>query len=92
MIELFSRRQFKLNELNGLTPIHIDDEVSSLSAILLDDDYYQILLEGKIVERGLSVLRPEYLILFKAKACLDLRARNSAIIFFCDSDLLLSAL
>ena len=76
MIELFSRMQFELQELNGLTPIHIDDEVSSLSAILLDDDYYQILLEGKIVEQGLSVLRPEYLILFKAKACLDLKARR----------------
>ena len=76
MIELFSRMQFELKELNGLTPIHIDDEVSSLSAILLDDDYYQILLDGKIVEHGLSVLRPEYLILFKAKACLDLKARK----------------
>ena len=53
----------------------MEDE-ASLSAILLDDDYYQILLDGKIVEHGLSVLRPEYLILFKAKACLDLKARK----------------
>lgn len=28
------------------------------------------------MEQGLSVLRPEYLILFKAKACLDLKARK----------------
>lgn len=76
MIELFSRMQFELKELNGLSPIHIDDEVSSLSAILLDDAYYQILRDGKIVERGLSVLRPEYLILFKAKAYLDLKERK----------------
>ncbi len=76
MIELFSRTNYLLQEENGLTPIHIDDSVSSLSAILLDDDYYQILLEGKIVEQGLSVLRPEYLILFKAKACLDLKTRK----------------
>lgn len=76
MIELFSRMQFELKAINGLTPIHIDDEVSSLSAILMDDDYYQILLEGKIVEQGLAVLRPEYLVLFKAKACLDLKERK----------------
>lgn len=76
MIELFARTDFELKEMNGLTPIHIDDEVSSLSAILLDDDYYKALLEGKVVINELSVLRPEYLILFKAKAYLDLRARK----------------
>lgn len=73
MIELFCRSDFELREMAGVTPIHIDDTVSSLSAILLDDDYYQTLLDGKVVDNGLSVLRPEYLILFKAKAYLDLK-------------------
>lgn len=76
MIELFSRTQFELKEAKGLTPIHIDDDIESLSAILLDDDYYQVLLSGKTVENGLSVLRPEYLIIFKAKAFLDLKIRK----------------
>ena len=76
MIELFCRSNFELREMTGITPIHIDDEVSSLSAILLNDDYYRILLEGKVVRKGLSVLRPEYLILFKAKAYLDLKQRK----------------
>lgn len=76
MIELFCRSNFELREMTGITPIHIDDEVSSLSAILLNDDYYRILLEGKVVRNGLSVLRPEYLILFKAKAYLDLKQRK----------------
>lgn len=76
MIELFCRSNFELREMTGITPIHIDDEVSSLSAILLNDDYYRILLEGKMVRNGLSVLRPEYLILFKAKAFLDLKQRK----------------
>lgn len=76
MIELFCRSNFELREMTGITPIHIDDEVSSLSAILLNDDYYRILLEGKVVRNGLSVLRPEYLILFKAKAFLDLKQRK----------------
>ena len=73
MIELFCRNNFELRKMTGITPIHIDDSVSSLSAILLDDEYYKALLEGKVVRNGLSVLRPEYLILFKAKAYLDLK-------------------
>ena len=76
MVELFARTDFKLKEMDGLTPVHMDDEVSSLSAILLNEDYYRVLLNGKVVVRELSVLRPEYLILFKAKAYLDLSARK----------------
>lgn len=76
MIELFCRKDFELREMTGITPIHIDDMVSSLSAILLDDDYYQVLLDGRVVTNGLSVLRPEYLILFKAKAYLDLKRKK----------------
>lgn len=77
MIELFCRENFELKEMKGITPIHIDGSISSLSAILLNEDYYQILLDGKVVEDGLSVLRPEYLILFKAKAYLDLLNRKN---------------
>lgn len=77
MIELFCRSDFELSEMTGITPIHIDDSVSSLSAILLDDNYYKVLLEGKVIRNGLSVLRPEYLILFKAKAFLDLKTRKN---------------
>ena len=76
MIELFCRSDFKLKNANGITPIHIDDEVSSLSAILLNDDYYKTLLNGKVIRNGLSVLRPEYIILFKVKAYLDLKMRK----------------
>ena len=76
MVELFCRNNFELREMTGITPIHIDDTVSSLSAILLNDDYCRVLLDGKVVVGGLSVLRPEYLILFKAKAYLDLKQRK----------------
>ena len=78
MIELFCRSNFELKNTEGITPIHVDDEISSLSAILLDDDYYKALLDGKVIRSGLSVLRPEYIILFKAKAYLDLKARKEA--------------
>ena len=78
MIELFCRTDFELKKAEGITPVHIDDEISSLSAILLDDDYYKALLDGKMVKNGLSVLRPEYSILFKAKAYLDLKMRKES--------------
>lgn len=73
---LFARNDCSLKTMRGLTKIHIDDEVSSLSAILLNDEYYRVLLAGREVVQDLCVLRPEYLILFKAKAYLDLSERK----------------
>ena len=44
MIELFSRNQnILLPEDIHLIPIHVSDEISSLSAILLNEDYYQLI-------------------------------------------------
>ncbi len=77
MIELFSRTDFLLKEEEGLTPVHIDDSVSSLSAILLNDAYYQALLGGRELMMGVSVLKPEWIIPFKAKAWLDLRGKTN---------------
>ena len=76
MLELFARNDCSIQKMKGLTKIHIDDEVSSLSAILLNDEYYQVLLAGRAVIQDLCVVRPEYLILFKAKAYLDLSERK----------------
>lgn len=77
MIELFSRKpQFDLLPNSHLTPIHIADDVSSLSAILLDDDYYAFLLEGRRIIDGFSVLDEKYLIPFKAKAWCELMERR----------------
>lgn len=76
MIELFARTDYILESDGELTPIHIDDSVSSLSAILLNDSYYQALLQGRDVIDGFSVLQHSYMIPFKAKAWLDLKARS----------------
>jgi hypothetical protein len=77
MIELFSRKSqaFEMKVESGLTPIHIDDSISSLSAILLDNNYYEELLKGKQIVDGLSVVDIETIILFKIKAWLDLTLR-----------------
>lgn len=49
MIELFSRKPNYLKNLDArLSPIHVSDEVVSLSAILLDEAYYSLLVEGRV--------------------------------------------
>ncbi len=78
MIELFSGRvdAIELPEDAVLTPLPVDDEISSLSAILMDADYYQFLQEGKVVLKDIPILDAGYLIPFKAKAWLDLTERK----------------
>lgn len=79
MIELFSRRpySFDLKFQTGLTPVHIDDSILSLSAILLDDNYYDFLLNSRIIIDGYSVIEIEAVILFKIKAWLDMKERQA---------------
>ena len=61
-----------------LTPLPIDEEISSLSAILLNDDYYEFLKRGRIHVTDVTVLDALHLIPFKAKAWLDLSDRKAA--------------
>lgn len=77
-IELFSRNPgYHLNAPNGIIPIHISEDISSLSAILLNDDYYNFMLEGRKNVMGLSVLGAEHLIPFKMYAWLNLKERKA---------------
>ena len=49
MIELFARpaNDVSLSAAGHLMPLHLDDDISSLSAILLNEAYYRFLLSGK---------------------------------------------
>lgn len=80
MIELFTRKQdsIALPHDAVLTPLPIDEEISSLSAILLNDDYYEFLKQGRIRVSEVTILDAPYMIPFKAKAWLDLSARRAA--------------
>lgn len=80
MLELFSRvpDALTIGDDSHLTPIPMDEEVSSLSAILLDKGYYEFIHAGKQETDGLSVLGPAYLIPLKARAWLDLKKRREA--------------
>ncbi len=78
MLELFSRVLDGIAFLapGHLTPIPLDEEVSSLSAILLDDDYYRFVLDGKRYRPGLpSWVGEDRLIPLKGLAWLELRQR-----------------
>lgn len=79
MIELFSRRpDFQIDHPEiHLTPLPVSDEISSLSAIMLDDNYYQLMLAGRRTVDGVSVLGAEHLMLFKMKAWLDLQQKKA---------------
>ena len=78
MIELFSRKPEGLElKIDAHTmPIHIDDDISSLSAILLNDDYYELLRTQKKVIDGISILNEIALIPFKIKAFLEIKDRQ----------------
>ena len=77
-IELFSKKSgiLKYDENDRLTPIHISDEISSLSAILLNDEYYSFLTSGLTKIDGIQTLNYTHIIPFKAKAWLDLKKRK----------------
>ena len=52
-IELFSRKQdYQLNVEQGIIPIYIDEDTSSLSAILLNDDFYNFMIGNEDEIRG----------------------------------------
>lgn len=76
-IELFSRNPdlIKLNSDTYLTPIPVDDDLSSLSAILLDEIYYRYILDHSEIVEGIHIARKEALIVLKAKAYLDISER-----------------
>lgn len=79
MLELFSRSSKALEPESAdpnLTKIPFGDEISSLSAILLNNAYYALLKDGTIQIDGVSLLSDAYLLLFKAKAWLDLSVRK----------------
>lgn len=78
MLELFSRVPDALQIASGshLTPLPMDEEVSSLSAILLEDDYYEFIRSGRTERDGLPLVGAEHLIPMKARAWIDLKRRK----------------
>ena len=78
VLELFSRRPeiFQDMDLDQITPVAVAEDRVSLSAILLEDQYYDFIQVQRIEQAGLSLLSAPGLIALKAKAWLDLSERK----------------
>ena len=70
MLELFSRQPdvLQVSEGSHLTPLPLEEDISSLSAILLDNDYYAFIREGSIEADGVPTVGAARLIALKARA------------------------
>ena len=77
-VELFSRvpELLDIKEASHLTPIPVDDDLSSLSAILMNDDYYNYTLNHCKEEKGIKRANTEALVCLKARAYLDMMERK----------------
>lgn len=78
MIELFSRRPDSLEPARNrlIAPLTITDDVSALSAILLDESYYSLIMKERTLLSGLNVVSPAGLIALKVRAYHDLNERR----------------
>lgn len=78
MIELFATAEndFDLFEGQHIIPITSPSEVESLSAILLDSEYYSLIKKNAVENNGISILNELALIPFKAKAYLEIKERK----------------
>ena len=78
MLELFSRKPDVITASEGmiLTPIPAGDDLSSLSAILMDEVYYNFTMGRTSLQNDLPIADIPSLICLKAKAHLDLAERK----------------
>lgn len=77
-IELFSRRADIIPEIEGhhLVPIPAEEDISGLSAILMDEDYYALTKSNTKIVDGLRIATEPLLICLKIKAFLDLSKKK----------------
>ena len=87
MLEFFAREpgHLPLEEGAHLTPVPFEQAVQSLSAILLDGNYYSFLHAHAVRLAGVNVVTEKALIPLKARAWLDLSARKAADVNAVDS-------
>lgn len=79
MLELFSRVPdgVKLDAGQHLTPLPAEEGLSDISAILLNDAYYEFLHRRVQIVEGVSLVDAAGLVPLKARAWLDLKSRRN---------------
>jgi hypothetical protein len=79
MIELFARRDGLIEPPveAAIGRLSVADEISSLSAIMLDDEYYEFVRSGAQTIDGVPLLGAMHLIPLKARAWVDLTDRRA---------------
>lgn len=76
-IELLSRHNEVFTNAAHTEPLLIDGEVSSLSAIILDEPYYNLTIRNSFISNGLRYASPVALAALKARAYLNLLAERA---------------
>ncbi|MFO7769376.1 MAG: hypothetical protein R6W82_10545 [bacterium] len=76
MIELLGRSPLELPPGQTIGPIPTEEGFSSLSVILMDEAYYNLILSSRRIVGKAPVIEPSALILLKAKAYLSLSAER----------------
>ena len=77
-IELFSKAPWPVDEGVEVVPMPFDGDLSSLSAILLDEDYFEFIRQGIISRRGVPVPDVLHIIPLRMRAHIDLNRRHDA--------------
>lgn len=79
MLELFSRAPAGIELFPGqtITPVPVDETVASLSAILMEEGYYELVLASRYDADGIPMISATGLIPLKARAWLDMRRRQA---------------
>lgn len=77
-IELFSKAPWQVGDGITVAPLPFDGDVSSLSAILLDDEYFEFIRRGIVMSHGVPVPDVLHIIPLKMRAHIDLNRRHDA--------------
>ena len=75
-IELFSHVNWPVDAGVQIVPVPFDDDLSSLSAILLDEGYYRFIKEGIVIKHGVPIPDVLHVIPLKMRAHIDLNKRH----------------
>lgn len=75
LIEILSTKDISVDSVNfkSIGRMKVQDEIVSLSAILLDKDYYEFIHDNRTQINGISTIPLECLLPLKVKAYLNLR-------------------